>query len=641
VAGSLATIGTATAGTVPASAVPAVAAGTAVHAATADYTVTTGHATRLNQAAGVSALPTVKPGAWAQLAAVRGTLPAPLSGSSSGSSGTAGTAGAGAHASAGPEAGAGALAARMNAVRVSPAEADAARAAAPLVNASGVATVKVAAAQSPAAQSPAARSSAARSSDARSSDASAGSVIHAFNGVSDKDSDALIDSPITPPDQGLCVGRDTTLAGSPDAVWEPVNEAAQETTKSGVKLRPDVGLSTIFQDPYFVGDVRCLYDPSSETFYFTEIGYPVAAGPSSDGNNTVVDVAVVNSRGAADYQFDTSLDGACFGDQPKTGFDNNALVISTDEYCGTTESDYEGAITLVISKPELAAEDTTVGDAVLGPVSLAGDPVTGLDPAIDTGSGTEYLVNSVPFTGSDQAVLPVDNTLGLWTLRNTASVTTGHGVPELTGKVLASEPYAYPVNATTTGNGSTTTVNGMTVTSETYLEADDSRLSGPVDVTRGPGGGVDLWTALDAAVTPRGSSAAEDGAAWFEISTASQSVVGQGYIAAKNANLLYPAIETGPGDPAAVVFTITSATIQPGVAYTLLGSPEITTVADGAGPHLSFADPDNRWGDYSFAVLDPDGSGIWLASEYIPPAADQDPYDNWGTYVFEVASHQH
>ena len=112
---------------------------------------------------------------------------------------------------------------------------------------------------------------------------------------------------------------------------------------------------------------------------------------------------VINSRGAAAYQFDSSLGGTCFGDQPKTGFDNNALIISTDEYCGATDSDYEGALTLVISKPELVSEATTVNDAALGPVSLAGDPVVGLDPAINTGTPTAYLVNSVPFTARRRA----------------------------------------------------------------------------------------------------------------------------------------------------------------------------------------------------------------------------------------------
>lgn len=93
-----------------------------------------------------------------------------------------------------------------------------------------------------------------------------------------------------------------------------------------------------------------------------------------------------------------------------------------------------------------------------------------------------------------------------------------------------------------------------------------------------------------------------------------------------------------------MVFTITSGSISPSAAFTRLGSPAITTVAAGAGPHLSFSDVPPfggvpRWGDYSFAAADPDGSGIWLATEYIPPAAFQAVDDNWGTFVFEVPGH--
>ena len=218
---------------------------------------------------------------------------------------------------------------------------------------------------------------------------------------------------------------------------------------------------------------------------------------------------VMNKHGVAAYQFDTSLGGPaagdCFGDQPKTDFNNNALVISTDEYCGPTESNYEGAIALVISKPQLAAEAATVNDSVIGPVSLAGNPVVGMDPAIGTGTDTGYLVNSVPFLANGDNN-PVGTTLGLWTLTGSASVTSGHGTVSLTGKVLPSEPYAFPVPATSTGDGSTTTVNGTVVTSESALNPDDSRLSGPVEVTRGPGGRIQLWTALDAAVSPGGQS---------------------------------------------------------------------------------------------------------------------------------------
>jgi hypothetical protein len=467
-------------------------------------------------------------------------------------------------------------------------------------------------------------------------------VSSAFNGLSDLDSDKLNGFPVTPPDQGLCVGYDRTLAGSPKAVFEPINLAERETSTNGTLLRPDVSLATLFQDPFAEGDVRCLYDRQTQSFYFTEIGFPVLTGPAPDDNNTTADVVVVNAHGVAAYQFDTSLGGPsagdCFGDQPKTGFDNNALVISTDEFCGPTESNFEGAIAVVISKSQLVTEAATVSDSVIGPVSLAGDPVTGLDPAIGTGTGTAYFVNSVPFLANGNND-PVGNTLGLWTLTDSAAVTTGNGTVSLTGTVLPSEPYAFPVPATSTGDGSTTTVDDSIITSEAALNPDDSRLSGPVEVTRGFGG-LQLWTALDAAVIPRGDGTARDAAAWFKIDVGGQRVAQQGYVTARKANLLYPAIGAPQFGTPDMVFTITSSTINPSAAFTTLGSGRITTVAAGAGPHLSFSDaPPNdtaRWGDYSFAQPDPDGNGVWLATEYIPPTADQDPLDNWGTYVFKV-----
>jgi hypothetical protein len=469
-------------------------------------------------------------------------------------------------------------------------------------------------------------------------------VLRSFNGLSDLDqanvNGGVAVGTVTPPDQGLCVGNDPTLAGDPKVVFEPINDAVRETSTSGAPLRPDASLATLFQDPVAQGDVRCLYDAQTQSFYFTEIGYPVATGPvgSPLPLNTTADVAVLNKSGIAAYQFDTSLGGTCFGDQPKTGFDNNALVISTDEYCGANETEI-GAIAVAISKPQLVAQDATVNDAVTGAVSLADDPVVGMDPAIGTGSDTAYFVNSVPFL-ADGSNNPVGNTLGLWTLTDTAAVTTGVGSVTLTGTVLPSEPYAFPVPATSTGDGSVTTVDGMPVTSETALNPDDSRLSGPVEVTRGVAGGIQLWTALDAALTPRGTTSPQDGAAWFRIDVGSQGVAQQGYVTARGANLLYPAIGAPQFGTPLMVFTITSKTINPSAAYTVLGSNRIKTVGAGTGPHLSFADapPFNspRWGDYSFAQVDPSGAGVWLATEYIPSAADQNPLDNWGTYVFEV-----
>ena len=88
------------------------------------------------------------------------------------------------------------------------------------------------------------------------------------------------------------------------------------------------------------------------------------------------------------------------------------------------------------------------------------------------------------------------------------------------------------------------------------------------------------------------------------------------------------------------MFTITSTTKNPSAAFTTVSSSTIKTVGAGTGPHLSFSPVlfnESRWGDYSFAAVDPSGKSIWMATEYIPPPASQDPQDNWGTFVFQLS----
>ena len=73
----------------------------------------------------------------------------------------------------------------------------------------------------------------AKSASTASGNASHSGVNSAFNGLSDLNSDNLNGFPVTPPDQGLCVGRDSTLAGSPKAVWEPINLATRRPPPAG------------------------------------------------------------------------------------------------------------------------------------------------------------------------------------------------------------------------------------------------------------------------------------------------------------------------------------------------------------------------------------------------------------------------
>ena len=264
----------------------------------------------------------------------------------------------------------------------------------------------------------------------------------------------------------------------------------RETSTSGAPLRPDASLATLFQDPFAQGDVRCLYDAPTQSFYFTEIGYPVATGPVTPTGdplplNTTADV-VGREQGRRRHLSVRHLTGRsrCFGDQPKTGFDNNALVISTDEYCGANETEIEARSPSSSPSRNWSPEDATVNNAVTGPVSLAGNPVVGMDPAIGTGSSTAYFVNSVPFLANGTNN-PVGNTLGLWTLTNTAAVTTGvgtrHPYQHGTAQRAVRLPGARHEHRQRLGH-----YRGrhVPITSETALNPDDSRLSGPVEVTR-------------------------------------------------------------------------------------------------------------------------------------------------------------
>jgi hypothetical protein len=62
----------------------------------------------------------------------------------------------------------------------------------------------------------------------------------------------------------------------------------------------------------------------------------------------------------------------------------------------------------------------------------------------------------------------------------------------------------------------------------------------------------------------------------------------------------------------------------------------VTVAAAGTGPYDPKA---GRWGDYSWAQLDPANDTVWLATEYIPPVSSQTTTRrrNWGTEVLQVS----
>jgi hypothetical protein len=466
--------------------------------------------------------------------------------------------------------------------------------------------------------------------------AAEGTLASNFDGLSDTQNKALVGFHDTPPDQGLCVGTLTGFGGT--VVIEAVNSIFGIYTTGGTLLS-SFPVTAGFFDPNAFSDPRCFWDPSTSSFYMTVISC-FNCGPPGTADS-VDDVLVVNSSGVATtYQFSTNVGGTCFGDQPHTGYDSHAVWVATDEFCGPSGNTYSGALLIGISKSQLAAQGPTPNAVSIGPLSLGGVPILTLQPAFGNDSGKEYLLNSFPYDqfGNNNSIA---NTLGFWVVTGDANITTGTGVVTLTGKIINSETYAFPVPAASTGTGA---VNGSGITSEAFLNPDDSRMQ-QVQLVKDEKQGLQLYASLSTAVNISGDPSARDGAAWFVLNPAKAAITSQGYVAVSGAYLLYPAILHTSEGTTAMGFTITSPTINPSAAYVVRKSTSpafgaVQTAAAGSGPHVSFSDyffGRARWGDYSALELDPNGTDIWSATEYIgPPPGGTDTVDNWGTRIWDV-----
>jgi hypothetical protein len=160
----------------------------------------------------------------------------------------------------------------------------------------------------------------------------------------------------------------------------------------------------------------------------------------------------------------------------------------------------------------------------------------------------------------------------------------------------------------------------------------------------------EVWGELTTSVTIPNDPAARAGAAWFEVTPAldstgkkiaSATIDRQGYVVHSGGYVIYPAVQADAAGRAAMVFTLTGANRFPSVAYAVLGANASsfgapTVAAAGTGSYDPAA---TRWGDYSYACLDPSADNVWMATEYVPPVASQTTTGqrNWGTRVIDVA----
>jgi hypothetical protein len=455
------------------------------------------------------------------------------------------------------------------------------------------------------------------------------SLLANFNGVSSRDSAVTnFGAQFEPPDQGLCAGNGyvVEMVNSAYTVYRPNGSVV--TGPFNVNGPFDEGLTEFTSDP------RCHYDVATHAWYAVVLFI--------NSTNTVsrIDLAVNTSGDPTKvwttYRIDTTDTGGqtgpkhpgcpCLGDQPTLGMDAYNVYITTNEF-SLLGPQFNGAQVYAIAKSDLTTPGPPSSPAHFvhfDKLNIGGTVAASVQPSLSFGSTqAEFFLNSLdPNATFDQRV-------GVWAMTGRAAVATG-GKPTLSSVVIPTEAYGVPPAAEQQGGLST-------------LNAGDDRMQQVQSI------GGDVWGALDTSVTIPHDPAPRAGAAWFDVRpTITKDVITaaqtrrQGYVALAGNYLLYPAIQAAPSGKAVMTITLSGQRNFPSAAYAVLDNKatsfgDVTVAARGT----TYYDPAaTRWGDYSWAVLDPSGNGVWLATEYMPPKSSQtaDGLRNWGTRVFEVST---
>ncbi|MFI5461416.1 MAG: hypothetical protein ACHRXM_38940 [Isosphaerales bacterium] len=448
-----------------------------------------------------------------------------------------------------------------------------------------------------------------------------GGLAANFNGVSSLDSQVTnFGLTFEPPDQGLCAGN--------GFVVEMVNSAFRVYDTKGNSLAGPTNVNAPFHEDFaaFTSDPRCHYDAATNT-WFASVLFINDAGTASTEDiayNTSGDPTTNWSV----YRIDTTDAGApassgcpCFGDQPRLGIDASNIYISTDEF-SILGPQFDGATIYAISKSDLVNHRSKVHVVTYPNLTIDGDLALSVQPALTFGPApAEYFLSSLDPNGTG------DNRIGVWALTGVDSV-SGGGTPALSSLVVGSEAYAIPPQAKQKG-------------SKSRLDSGDDRMQSTQFI------GGQIWGELDTTILNSGDPSPWAGAAWFRVKPRvnggtlnSAAVTGQGYVTSPGANVLYPAVAADSQGRAAMVFTLAGPHIFPSAAYVTLSQDQSTfgtpvVAATGSGPYN--ATP-QRWGDYSWAVLDPASDSVWMATEYMPPKSSQTTNGRrpWGTRVLNV-----
>jgi hypothetical protein len=463
-----------------------------------------------------------------------------------------------------------------------------------------------------------------------------------------------------PPDQGLAVGNGFVL--------ETVNSALNVYDTNGIQqlVRP-VALSQFFGLPagvnrttgvfgVFPGDPSAAFDPETQRWFIiawaqlnTSAGENllqsrlyIAVSQSSDPTGTYT-IYTLNTTAA----HAPDAGGARVPDFPHFAVDHYGVYISTNEFginpeTGIPEgSRFIGAAITAISKQALISGSSGPAPAVVRfPLPYESGyefTVCPAYPSPDTGpvlanGGTQYFVSS-------HSIMNTEHTLAVWALTNTSSLNSTNPALNLKAVVVNTQAYHFSTNGVRQKRGFRPLGESLGEPLELLDPGDYRIVSANYSAGR-------LWATLGSVETDTQGNTRHV-ADFFAISPQIQgkfltaTLITQGSVAPVGANALYPAIAVNARQQGGMVFTLVGPNNYPSSAFvpinnTTAGPIQISRAGnepeDGfSGYRALGGNGVARWGDYSAAAVDSDGS-IWMATEYTPDLA-RTAFANWSTYI--------
>jgi len=461
---------------------------------------------------------------------------------------------------------------------------------------------------------------------------------------------------LEPPNVGIASGDGFVLLG--------INNAVQVYSTAGTPLLPVVvstnqlfGVSPAINRSnnnargVYPTDMRVFYDVNIDRWFVLQrvqandvLGNPL---PMSE---YLLAVSQTNdpTQTYNIYSYDTtnyaSFQCPCVNDYPQIGADQYGFYISANEFNANTFDFAYAASILAISKTALAA-----GSMMPTAVKFEVPFTTGYEFTIQPAStppgasnfladgGVEYLVSSVMDIVGDN--------LALWAINNTASLGSPNPAMVLTQTTVPTLTYSLQ-NPATQKSGPLT--YALTLSPHGELAELDG---GDVRVLSACYAGGRLYVTLGTQVIDSNGNQLSGGA-YFVLSPSYRNgtlfgeAFRQGYLVVDGNHLLRPAIAVNVLGEGAITFTLVGPGYFPSAAFVPFASfspaSAIQVAGPGAFPEDGFTGYPNlgypavgiaRWGDYSSATVDTNGS-VWMSTEYIPNSV-RTPLANWGTYVMQ------